>query len=132
VAGEDRAEPQGESRHEGGLLPLRPGRQDPEDAGRPAPAREEAGLRGKIVANKTEEMKEELQATVALIQQYVPPDSDQIQVVMNSAPRRSARRGHNSSRSTSRLREAGDALTITFDKAVTALHQMTSRVAGEA
>jgi hypothetical protein len=42
------------------------------------------GLKGRVVAKKTEEMKDELQATAALIQQYVPPASDQIQVVMNA------------------------------------------------
>ena len=51
-------------------------------------AEKKRGLRGKIIANKTEEMKEELQATVALIQQYIPPDPGMIQVVIRVTPAR--------------------------------------------
>ena len=40
----------------------------------PPPAEKKRGLRGKIVAKKTDEMKEELEAPAALIHQYVPPD----------------------------------------------------------
>jgi hypothetical protein len=50
----------------------------------PAPAEKKRGLRGKIVAKKTGEMKEELEAAVALVQQYVPPSPDLMQVVMNA------------------------------------------------
>ena len=50
----------------------------------PPPAEKKRGLKGKIVAKKTGEMKEELEAAVALIQEYVPPAPDMIQVVMNA------------------------------------------------
>src|SRR5512145_3288206 len=39
----------------------------------PPPAEKKRGLKGRVVAKKTGEMKEELQATAALIQEYVPP-----------------------------------------------------------
>ena len=39
----------------------------------PPPPEKQRGLKGKMIANKTEEMKEELQAAVALVQQYLPP-----------------------------------------------------------
>jgi len=91
----------------------------------PPPAEKKRGLRGKIVANKTEEMKEELQATVALIQEYVPPAPDRIQVVMNAGTASLAQAGPQ------RVAfifpgyvKAGDALTVTFDKAITALQQI--------
>ena len=50
----------------------------------PAPAEKKRGLKGKIVAKKTGEMKDELEAAVALVQQYVPPSPDLMQVVMNA------------------------------------------------
>ena len=50
----------------------------------PEPAEKKRGLRGKVVAKKTGEMKEELEAAVALVQQYVPPSPDLMQVVMNA------------------------------------------------
>jgi hypothetical protein len=91
----------------------------------PPPAEKKRGLRGKIVANKTEEMKEELQATVGLIQEYVPPAPDRIQVVMNAGTASLAQAGPQ------RVAfifpgyvKAGDALTVTFDKAITALQQI--------
>jgi hypothetical protein len=91
----------------------------------PPPAEKKRGLRGKIVANKTEEMKDELQATVALIQQYVPPDSGQIQVVMNAGTASVSQAGpQNLAFTFPGYVKAGDALSITFDKAVTKLRQM--------
>ena len=50
----------------------------------PAPAEKKRGLKGKIVAKKTGEMKDELEAAVALVQRYVPPSPDKMQVVMNA------------------------------------------------
>src|SRR6186713_249286 len=50
----------------------------------PAPAEKKRGLTGKIVAKKTGEMKDELEAAVALVQRYVPPSPDKMQVVMNA------------------------------------------------
>ena len=50
----------------------------------PPPPEKKRGLKGKIVAKKTGEMKEELEAAVALVHQYVPPSPDLMQVVMNA------------------------------------------------
>ena len=92
----------------------------------PPPAEKKRGLKGKIVAKKTGEMKEELEATVALIQQYVPP-------APGHDPGRHERRhgvararpGPNWSRSTfPGYAKQGDALTVTFDKAITGLRQI--------
>jgi len=91
----------------------------------PPPPEKKRGLRGKIAANKTEEMKEELQATAALIQQYVPPAPDQIQVVMNAGTASLGQAGPNLVAFTfPGYAKQGDALTITFDKAMTALRQL--------
>ena len=91
----------------------------------PPPPEKKRGLRGKIVANKTEEMKEELQATVALIQQYVPPDSGQIQVVMNAGTASVSQAGPQLlAFNFPGYAKQGDALTITFDKAITGLRRI--------
>ena len=91
----------------------------------PPPPEKKRGLRGKIVANKTEEMKEELQATVALIQQYVPPDSGQIQVVMNAGTASVSQAGPDLLAFTfPGYAKKGDALKITVDKGVTGLRQI--------
>jgi hypothetical protein len=91
----------------------------------PPPPEKKRGLRGKIVANKTEDMKDELESTVALIQEYVPPAPDRIQVVMNAGTASLAQAGPQ------RVAfifpgyvKAADALTVTFDKAITALQQI--------
>ena len=91
----------------------------------PPPAEKKRGLKGKMIAKKTGEMKEELQQTAALIQEYVPPAPDRIQVVMNAGTASLAQAGPE------RVAfvfpgyvKSGDALTITFDKAITALQQL--------
>jgi hypothetical protein len=91
----------------------------------PPPPEKKRGLKGKIVAKKTEEMKEELQATVALIQQYVPPDSGQIQVVMNAGTASVSQAGPDLlAFNFPGYAKKGDALTVTFDKAITGLRQI--------
>jgi hypothetical protein len=91
----------------------------------PPPPEKKRGLKGKIVAKKTEEMKEELQATAALIQQYVPPDPGLIQVVMNAGTASVGQAGPELlAFKFPSYAKKGDALTITFDKAITALRQI--------
>jgi hypothetical protein len=91
----------------------------------PPPPEKKRGLRGKIIANKTEEMKDELQATVALIQQYVPPDSGRIQVVMNAGTASVSQAGPDLlAFNFPGYAKQGDVLTITFDKAITGLRQI--------
>jgi hypothetical protein len=91
----------------------------------PPPPEKKRGLRGKIVAKKTAEMKEELEAAVALVQQYVPPAPDLMQVVMNAGTASLAQAGPGFAA----LRfpgyvKKGDALTLTFESAVKTLHQI--------
>jgi hypothetical protein len=91
----------------------------------PPPPEKKRGLKGKIVAKKTEEMKDELEATAALVQQYVPPAPDNIQVVMNAGTASVSQAGPQFLAFTfPGYVKAGDALTITFDKAMTALRQI--------
>ncbi len=48
----------------------------------PPKPQKKRGLRGRIVAKKTAEMKEELEASAALVQHYVPPSPDKLQAVI--------------------------------------------------
>jgi hypothetical protein len=91
----------------------------------PPPAAKQRGLKGKIVAKKTEEMKDELESAVALVQRYVPPSPDKIQVVMNAGTASMSQAGPGAlALKFPGYEKAGDALTITFDAAVTALRQI--------
>lgn len=91
----------------------------------PPPAEKKRGLRGKVVAKKTGEMKEEMEAAVALIQQYVPPSPDLMQVVMNAgtASLGQAGPGFAALKFPGYVKQ-GDALTLTFESAVKTLHQI--------
>jgi hypothetical protein len=91
----------------------------------PPPAEKKRGLKGKIVAKKTGEMKEEMEAAVALVQQYVPPSPDLMQVVMNAGTASISQAGPGAAA----LKfpgyvKKGDALTLTFDSVVKALRQI--------
>lgn len=91
----------------------------------PPPAAKQRGLKGKIVAKKTEEMKDELESAVALVQRYVPPSPDKMQVVMNAGTASMSQAGPGAlALKFPGYEKAGDALTITFDAAVTALRQI--------
>jgi hypothetical protein len=91
----------------------------------PPPPEKQRGLKGRVAAKKTEEMKDELQATAALVQQYVPPAADRIQVVMNAGTASIGQAGPDLlAFKFPGYAKAGDALTITFDKGVTALRQI--------
>ena len=91
----------------------------------PAPAEKKRGLKGKIVAKKTGEMKEELEAAVALVQQYVPPSPDLMQVVMNAGTASLSQAGPGfAALKFPGYVKKGDALTLTFESAVKTLHQI--------
>jgi hypothetical protein len=88
----------------------------------PPPAEKKRGLRGKIVENKKEEMKEELAAAVALVHQYLPPNPDLMQVVMNAGTASMSQAGPG--RAALRFPgyvKANDALMLTFDTGVKSL-----------
>jgi hypothetical protein len=91
----------------------------------PPPAEKKRGLRGKIVENKKEEMKEELEAAVALVHQYLPPSPDMMQVVMNAGTASVSQAGPGrASLKFPGYAKANDALTLTFDTAVKSLQQI--------
>ena len=91
----------------------------------PPPPQKQRGLKGKIVAKKTGEMKEELEAAVALVHQYLPPSPDMMQVVMNAGTASISQAGPGrASLKFPSYAKANDALTLTFDTAVKALQQI--------
>jgi hypothetical protein len=89
------------------------------------PPPEKRGLKGKVIAKKTGEMKEELESAAALVQHYVPPSPDKMQVVMNAGTASLNQAGPGAiALKFPGYEKAGDALTLTFDTAVKALRQI--------
>ena len=91
----------------------------------PAPPQKKRGLRGKIVEKKTGEMKAELEAAVALVHRYVPPDSGLMQVVMNAGTASLAQAGPGAVvLKFPGYDKSGDSLSLTFDSTAKVLRQM--------
>ena len=91
----------------------------------PPPPEKKRGLKGKIVAKKTGEMKEELESAVALVQQYLPPEPDKMQVVMNAGTASLSQAGPGfAALKFPGYAKAGDAITLTFESAVKTLRQL--------
>ena len=91
----------------------------------PPPPEKKRGVKGKVIANKTAEMKEELEAAVALVQQYLPPSPEKMQVVMNAGTASIAQAGPGrASLKFPGYAKANDALTLTFDTTVKSLQQI--------
>jgi hypothetical protein len=91
----------------------------------PPPPEKKRGLRGKVIEKKKGEMKAELEAATALVQQYVPPDPGMMQVVMNAGTASLAQAGPG----VLVLKfpgyvKPGDSLALTFDTAVKSLRQI--------
>jgi hypothetical protein len=81
----------------------------------PPPAQKKRGLKGKVIEKKTGEMKEDMEAAVALVQQYVPPQPDKIQAAM-AAGKITITPG--AAANTLRIADyvkAGDSLALTLD-----------------
>ena len=82
-------------------------------------------MKGRIIENKKEEMKEELEAAVALVHQYLPLSPDLMQVVMNAGTASIAHAGPGRAALGFPAHvKANDALTLTFDQGVKALQQI--------
>ena len=91
----------------------------------PPPPEKKRGVKGKMIANKTAEMKEELEAAVALVQQYLPPSPDMMQVVMNAGTASISQAGPGRvSLKFPGYAKANDALTLTFDTTVKTMQQI--------
>ncbi len=71
------------------------------------------GVRGRVIEKKTGEMKEEMQAAGALVQQYVPPSPEKIQAAM-AAGKVTITPGAATALRIADYVKAGDALTLTL------------------
>jgi hypothetical protein len=91
----------------------------------PPPPEQKRGLRGRVVAKKTDEMKDELESAAALVRQYVPPDPGMMQIVMNAGSASISQAGPGFvALKFPGYAKAGDALTLTFESAVKRLKQI--------
>ena len=91
----------------------------------PAPPEEKRGLRGRVIAKKTGEMKEELQSAVALVQQYLPPEPDKMQAVMTAGAASLSQAGPGFiALKFPGYAKPGDGLTLTFESTLKTLRQV--------
>ena len=91
----------------------------------PKPQKKQRGLRGRIVAKKTGEMKTELEASAALVQQYVPPSPDKIQAVLAAGKVTISPGAGAAALRFADYAKAGDSLTLTMDTQAKSLRQIT-------
>jgi len=91
----------------------------------PPPKEKQRGLKGKVVAKKTGEMKDELESAVALVHQYLPPSPDMMQTVMTAgtASLSQAGPGFVALKFPGYVKK-GDALTLTFESAVKTMREI--------
>ena len=91
----------------------------------PPKQKKKRGIRGKVVAKKTAEMKEELEAAVALVQSYVPPAPEKMHAVIAAGKVSLSQAGPGAiALQFPDYEKPGDSLTLTFDKEVKALRQV--------
>jgi hypothetical protein len=90
----------------------------------PPPQQKKRGLKGKVIAKKTGEMKEDMQAAVALVHQYVPPQPDKIQAAMAAGRITTAPGAATSALRITDYEKAGDALVLTLGTADKRLKQI--------
>jgi len=91
----------------------------------PPPPQQQRGLRGKIVAKKTGEMKEELEASAALVQSYVPPAPEKLQAVIAAGKVTISPGAGAAAIRFADYGKAGDSLTLTLDSEAKALRQLS-------
>jgi len=91
----------------------------------PPPPQKQRGLKGRVVARKVGEMKEELEAASALVHQYVPPNPDKMQVVMSAGTASLAQAGPGAlALKFPGYVKQGDSLTLTLDAQARVLGQL--------
>jgi hypothetical protein len=93
----------------------------------PPPPEKEPGRKGrrkeKVVAKKTGEMKETLEASAALVQSYVPPAPEKIQAAM-TAGKVTVTPGAAAAIRFADFNKAGDSLTLTMDSESKSMRQI--------
>jgi hypothetical protein len=90
----------------------------------PPPPKKQRGLRGRIVAKKTKEMKEEMQAAAALVHSYVPPAPEKLQAVIGAGKLSITPVAGTAALRFADYLKADDSMTITLDAASKSMHQI--------
>jgi len=91
----------------------------------PPPPKKQRGLKGKIVAKKTGEMKEELEASAALVQSYIPPSPENIQAAIAAGKVTITPGAGAAALRFADYQKAGDSLTLTMDSESKSMRQIT-------
>jgi hypothetical protein len=92
----------------------------------PAPPQKKRGIKGKVIAKKTGEMKAELESAAALAQSYIPPTPEKIQAVVAANKVSLAQAGPGMvAIKFPDYEKAGDALTLTLDSAMKTLRRVS-------
>jgi hypothetical protein len=92
----------------------------------PPEQKKKRGLRGKIVENKTEEMKDYMERAVSLIERYMPPSPDKMQAVVTAGKAALSQAGPDAIQLQFKdYAKSGDALTFTVDKTARTIHQVS-------
>jgi hypothetical protein len=89
----------------------------------PAPQPKKRGLKGKVIAKKTGEMKKELEDSAALVHRYVPPAAEKIQAAI-AAGRVTITPGAAAAVRIADYEKAGDSLTLTMDSQSKSIRQI--------
>jgi len=83
----------------------------------PPPQQQQRGLKGRVIEKKTGEMKEEMEASVALVHQYVPPAAEKIQAAMAASKITIVPGAATTTLRIADYLKAGDALVLTLGSA---------------
>jgi hypothetical protein len=94
-----------------------PPKKEEADAPRGPKGRAKAGMKAKVVEKKTGEMKEDMEAAVALVHQYVPPAPDKIQAAMAAGKITATPGASGTALRIADYVKAGDSLLLTLDAA---------------
>jgi hypothetical protein len=91
----------------------------------PAPPEKKRGLKGKVIAKKTGEMKAELESAAALVHSYIPPAPEKIQAVIAAGKLTVSPGPAGAAIRFADYAKAGDSLTLTLDSASKAIQKIT-------
>ena len=91
----------------------------------PPPPEKKRGLKGKVVAKKTGEMKDYMERAVSLIGRYVPPSPERIQAVLGAGKVSLSQAGPGATQLIFKdYVKSGDSVTFTVDSAAKVIRQL--------
>jgi hypothetical protein len=90
----------------------------------PAPQPKKRGLKGRVIAKKTGEMKKELEDSAALVQSYIPPAAEKIQAAIAASKVTITPGAGAAAVRIADYEKAGDSLTLTMDSESKSIRQI--------